>query len=480
MEELGDPARVEALKATGLLEGQDEVFQRLVDQVADVLQAPAAVISLVAGDRQRFVASRGLPEPVSDSFCRDIVETGDALVVEDARREELGVASYAGIPLVSSDGHVLGAICAIDTEPRAWTERELKLLRVLAESAVRELELRRASDEAIRARATAESQSLVLERITGGDRLPDVLELLVRTIEARSEGMLGSILLLDAEGRHLTHGAAPSLPPSYTEAIDGIEIGPTAGSCGTAAYEGRQVVVTDVATDPLWEEYRELAAEHGLAACWSTPIRSSEGTVLGTFALYYHEPRRPSAYELELIEEAVRLASVAIERGRMLARHAYDALHDPLTGLANRALLEDRLQHALAAARRSGGRVAVLFIDLNGFKEINDTRGHEAGDRALYAAGRRLLGAVRPSDTVGRWGGDEFVMAIENVAGREQVEHVIARVNHALSVEDDGEQAFSASIGVSLSGEGADTPASLLEQADRAMYRAKAEARGEG
>ena len=347
-----------------------------------------------------------------------------------------------------------------------------------ADWAQRERELLLALDEAAVHRARAESQSLVLEHITTGAPLREVLELLVHTIEARSHGMLGSILLLDSERKRLTHGAAPSLPLPYTEAIDGIEIGPGEGSCGTAAYEGRQVVVEDVATDPLWVNYRELAAEHDLAACWSTPIRSSNGEVLGTFALYYHEPRGPSPEELALIEEAVQLASLTIERGRMLARNAHDALHDPLTGLPNRALLEDRLEHALASARRSGERVAVLFIDLDGFKEINDEFGHESGDRALRAAGRRILRAVRPSDTVARWGGDEFVLVRENVSGLEDVEDLMGRIQSALRLPAEGdreEREFAASVGVALSGKPQDTSASLLQEADRAMYRAKAE-----
>ena len=250
----------------------------------------------------------------------------------------------------------------------------------------REQELEVALEEAMALRERAEAQSLVLERITTGAPLREVLELLVNTIEARSDGMLGSVLLLEEGGRTLSHGAAPSLPRAYTEAIDGLVIGPSEGSCGTAAFDDRQVVVDDIATSPLWVDYRDLAAEHGLAACWSTPIRAAGGGVLGTFALYYHEPRGPTEEELALIEEAVHLASISIERGRTLARNAHDALHDPLTGLANRALLEDRLEHALAASSRSDFRIAVLFIDLDGFKEINDERGHEAGDRALRAA----------------------------------------------------------------------------------------------
>ena len=340
----------------------------------------------------------------------------------------------------------------------------------------REQKLEAALAEATAQRERAESQSLVLERITTGAPLREVLELLVNTIEARSDGMLGSVLLLDAEGKLLTHGAAPSLPRSYTDAIDGLVIGPSEGSCGTAAYEGRQVVVEDVATDPLWENYRDLAAEHDLAACWSTPIRSSSGEVLGTFALYYHEPRGPTAEELALIDDAVHLASLSIERGGMLRRNAHDALHDPLTGLPNRALLEDRLEHALASARRSGEQIAVLFIDLDGFKAINDEHGHASGDQALRSAGRRILGAVRPSDTVARWGGDEFLLVRENVSGQTDVDELVERIEAALRMPAEGdreEREFEASIGVALSGEGLDTPAALLQKADRSMYRAK-------
>ena len=355
-----------------------------------------------------------------------------------------------------------------DGAPARWAEREQELLRAL--------------DEAATQRARIEAQNLVLERITTGASLSDVLHVMLESIEARADGLLASVLLLDEEGKCLTHGAAPSLPRSYTEGIDGTEIGPAAGSCGTAAYEGRQVVVEDIARDPLWEPFRDLAVDHGLAACWSTPIRSSTGEMLGTFALYYHEPRGPAPEELALIDDAVLTASIAIERGRMLARIAHDALHDPLTGLANRALLEDRLEHALASARRSDEHIAVLFIDLDGFKAINDEHGHEAGDRALRAAGRRVLAAVRPSDTVARWGGDEFVLVRENVSGPDDADELVERIQQALrspAVGDPEAREFAASIGVALSGgEGDDTPASLLQDADRAMYRAKGLPRG--
>jgi len=119
---------------------------------------------------------------------------------------------------------------------------------------------------------------------------------------------------LDPNASCLRHGAAPSLPLAYTEAIDGVGIGPSAGSCGTAAYRAEPVIVSDIATDPLWADYRDLASAHGLRACWSTPILSSEGSVLGTFAIYYREPRSPTPHEHNVIEQITHLASIAVER----------------------------------------------------------------------------------------------------------------------------------------------------------------------
>lgn len=167
-----------------------------------------------------------------------------------------------------------------------------------------------------KAEAMRAGQTRVLELIATGAPLEATLASLVRLIEAQTDDMLGSILLLDEEGRHLLHGAAPSLPEAYSRAIDGEAIGPAAGSCGTAAYRGEAVIVTDIELDPLWANYRDLALAHGLRACWSTPIRSYQGPVLGTFAMYYREPRSPRPEDTQVIELATHLAGIAIERRR--------------------------------------------------------------------------------------------------------------------------------------------------------------------
>jgi PAS domain S-box-containing protein len=177
-----------------------------------------------------------------------------------------------------------------------------------------------------------------LESIARGSPITEVLAGLCQTVEGLGEdGLLASILLLDSDGIHLRHGAAPSLPDAYNRAIDGVAIGPSVGSCGTAAFRGEQVVVTDIATDPLWAEYRQLADAHGLRACWSTPIRALDGQILGTFALYYNRARAPTAEHLRLAALVGRTAALIIERKRaddVRARLAaiVDSSDDEITG----------------------------------------------------------------------------------------------------------------------------------------------------
>jgi hypothetical protein len=144
-------------------------------------------------------------------------------------------------------------------------------------------------------------ENYVAAELASGDTLGDVLSRDLRAVEAAADvEMLTSILLLN--GTRLWHGAAPSLPPSYCSPIDGAEIGPRAGSCGTAAFFGRPVYVTDIDTDPLWADYREHALGHGLRACWSTPIFDDQAAVIGTFAIYHLTPRAPTLEEVKAIQ----------------------------------------------------------------------------------------------------------------------------------------------------------------------------------
>jgi signal transduction histidine kinase len=166
-----------------------------------------------------------------------------------------------------------------------------------------------------RAETLLAGEKHLLEMVARGDSLPRILDALCRLVEELASDALSSILLLE-DGNRLRHGAAPHLPQAYINAIDGAPIGPSAGSCGTAAYRGRPVLVSDIASDPLWADYRDLALAHGLRACWSSPILSSEDKVLGTFAVYYREARSPTPEQLEIIEQVTHLASIALERKR--------------------------------------------------------------------------------------------------------------------------------------------------------------------
>jgi PAS domain S-box-containing protein len=156
----------------------------------------------------------------------------------------------------------------------------------------------------------------LLEMIARGDSPALILDDLCRFVEELASGCLSSILLLDPNTNCLRHGSAPSLPTKYAEAIDGIVIGPSVGSCGTAAYRKQSVIVSDIASDPLWADFRELALAHGLRACWSTPILSSAGRVLGTFAIYYREARSPTPQDSNVIAQITHLASIALERAQ--------------------------------------------------------------------------------------------------------------------------------------------------------------------
>lgn len=166
-----------------------------------------------------------------------------------------------------------------------------------------------------RTQALLVGQSQILELAVRDEPLPKTLDELIRIVEALSSTtMLGSILLFDKENGLLRHGAAPHLPPAYNKAIDGVAVGPNVGSCGTAVHRGDAVFVEDIASDPLWADFRELALSHDLRACWSVPIATPGGKILGTFAMYHREPRRPDSADLELVDFVVRSAALLIER----------------------------------------------------------------------------------------------------------------------------------------------------------------------
>nr|WP_240655522.1 EAL domain-containing protein [Paraburkholderia phosphatilytica] len=442
---------------------------------------------------------------------------------------------------------------------------------------------------------------------------------LLTEVCSRAETLLGdgvhcSILLLDADGVHVHVGSAPSLPKEYSRALDGLAIGPRAGSCGTAIYERRLVVVEDIETDPLWADYCAIALPFGLRACWSVPFESDAGIVAGAFAVYHGRPRRPSPAEEAILRDIGRSVGLAVQRNAMVQRLAQSeehhrlvvdnlnegivvqshdgivlacnpsaqrilrapanivgqpietvlrravyedgtpmrpeerpskralasgqpqlgvtlgielvsgdmlwivenavpivkpgdagatallisftdigpvreaqrqltwlATHDSLTGLFNRAYLADRMRALLEPAANGNAsrpteRMAVLFIDLDGFKKVNDTAGHEAGDALLRNIAQRLTSCVGTHDTLARVGGDEFVIAVSDYPDAASLiklaQQVLDTIAKPLAVAGN-EYYLSASIGISLYPDDGTDALTLMRHADSAMYYAK-------
>jgi diguanylate cyclase (GGDEF)-like protein len=321
----------------------------------------------------------------------------------------------------------------------------------------------------------------ILKQINSATPLNYVLEDLTRQAEALHPEMICTILLLDEDGKHLRHGAASSMPEAYNKAVDGLIIGESAGSCGVAAYTGQRVIVEDVQQHPFWAPYQELARLGNIRACWSQPIKNYENHVMGTFAIYHKDPATPSAAELALIERYAQLAQLAIERKEYEDEISHVAFHDPLTQLPNRRLLVDRLQQALSASARTHRHGAVLFIDLDHFKTLNDSKGHDVGDLLLTEVAHRLQNPIRKGDTVARLGGDEFIVMLTDLDEDSEKSALQAKVLGEKILEtismpymlNGYEYHSTASIGISTFYGSSVTVDNLLRHADTAMYQSK-------
>ncbi|MDR7120078.1 diguanylate cyclase domain-containing protein [Rheinheimera soli] len=460
-----------------------------------------------------------------------------------------------------------------------------------------------------RAALMQQNRSRVLAMIVEQVPLKQVLDALVEGAEQMDPSASCTVLLLDEQG--LLHVAsAPHLPDEYNAAIEGLAAGYGVGSCGTAAYSGKRVIVEDVRVHPYWQPYQALVELAGISSCWSEPIKNRQGKVLGTFAIYHKEVTVPSEQDFQLICESAALAEIVIERSnaiealkrseerhRLLADHATDVIwtmdlggyftyispsaekltgypvtelmqqqmqqlvtpesyaqiklqmkkaakallegeaypdyvgeveqvckdgrrvwsevkisgmydsegkfagilgvsrdlterrkieermrymaqHDTLTGLPNRTLFADRLQKALQYAMRHQKSLALMLLDLNKFKPVNDTHGHAVGDLLLQQVAERLQCAIRSSDTVARIGGDEFIILLPQIDEShhgamvaEKIQQAIARPFdiHGLEIQ------ISCSIGLACYPEDGETDLALNKVADQRMYQQKAE-----
>ncbi|WP_020406976.1 sensor domain-containing phosphodiesterase [Hahella ganghwensis] len=461
-----------------------------------------------------------------------------------------------------------------------------------------------------------QAQQKIIEQIALGIPLPECLKTICQLIESiiGTPEAKSSILVL--KGHQLWHGAAPSLPSAYCQSIDGMTIGNNAGSCGTSAFTDKQVIVSDIEHDLLWQDFKDIALKHGLKACWSTPIFSSRKEILGSFAIYYTEVKSPHKVHLSLIDYFTHLSGLAIERhqtsdresdllvslkntnekiraitsampdqiivvdekgcyvdfygdspqlpaknpegligqvatrgmspeqtqsfmalikhvlktdevqvceyemevakgkrcfeGRFVrvkhylhespdrqhilwvARDITDkkkadlrieqlAFYDPLTDQPNRRLMTDRLQGTIDKVKRHQTIGALLFLDLDDFKRINDSLGHNVGDQLLVKVTQRLKPLLRDTDTFSRIGGDEFVIILESMEKDKNLimdqatsvsKKLLTNLSHTFHLGN-GDYRIGGSIGIKLIEDVNETTDDILKHADAAMYRAK-------
>ena len=317
-------------------------------------------------------------------------------------------------------------------------------------------------------------QQDILEAIARGQSLTSVMTNLCCRVERLAPDVVCSILRIDSGG-HLRHVASPSLPAHYCEAIDGVAIGPNVGSCGTAAFYGRAVEVIDVEIDPLWKDFKALALPLGLRACWSSPILAHDQRVIGTFAFYFRTPRGASTFERDVVATSVHLCAIAIEQWQAHEKIKQLAFHDALTQLGNRAMLKDRLGSILEAAARASKRLALLYLDLDGFKAVNDLHGHARGDDLLCQIAQKLSALATRADLIVRLGGDEFVVVCgETEKGFEAfAAELVASIGGRYHLEQGVDAVISVSIGIARFPEDGADMSTLVAHADTALYRVK-------
>ena len=316
-------------------------------------------------------------------------------------------------------------------------------------------------------------QQLILSALADEIPITEIADQLCRRVEELAPDVVASVLHIDAIG-HIHPLGGPSLPEDYSGALDGVAIGPNVGSCGSAAWFGKAALATDIGTDPRWQPYKARPLEVGLRACWSTPIKAKDGRVIGTFAFYFRECRGPSRWHQRIVEACTHLNSLAIERQESRAQIARLAYYDVLTGLPNRSHLRDLISEAIDACA-VGSHVALAFLDLDNFKDVNDTLGHSAGDELLVRFAQRLRAKIQTGDILGRLGGDEFVLILPNRDATEAAA-VASSITESLvtPIKIAARQVpMSASIGISIYPDSATDIDTLIQQADAAMYQAK-------
>jgi diguanylate cyclase (GGDEF)-like protein len=327
------------------------------------------------------------------------------------------------------------------------------------------------------------------------EQLSDVLSEFARTMvtDFAIQGILDHLVKRIVDLMPITAAGvtliAGSLDPRYVAASNGealrfekLQTELREGPCLAAYLTGQPVLVPELRTEKRFPKFAPRAVAAGLEAVFTFPLRHGDSQ-LGALDLYNGSAGALPTDSMSAAQTLADVAAAYLLNAQARAdlqlssdRASAAALHDPLTGLPNRALMLERLKHAFGRARRTGSICAVFFVDLDNFKAVNDTYGHRAGDELLIAVAGRLIGTLRPGDTVARMSGDEFVILCEDMAGEAQTDAIRARVDAALAVPLvvlGTELRVTASIGVAFTDSGDGAPERLIHDADQAMYRMK-------
>jgi len=318
-------------------------------------------------------------------------------------------------------------------------------------------------------------QTEILEALVMGEHFESISVLLCKRAEELAPGVHCSILAVTRDGR-MKPVAAPSLPQHYSDALEGLMIGPVAGSCGTAAYHGEPIEVHDISIDPLWAPYKNLALPLGLMACWSSPIKTRDGRVVATFAFYYRTKRGPTALERSIVQTCVHLCAIAIEHDEAQKRNHDLAYYDQLTGLPNRRRFDEMMSARVESKTSSFG---LLVVDIDNLKIVNDTMGHVVGDSLIQEVARRFKEIVPATSC--RLGGDEFAVLMDGCTDHVALGALAESIARAMKMpfECSGNtiipQVTIGGVVYGVDGTNADV---LRQNADFALYHAKEMNRG--
>ncbi|MFL6716484.1 MAG: PAS domain S-box protein [Burkholderiaceae bacterium] len=602
--------RLDALHSTGLLDSSSEpAFDRITRLVARALDVPIALISLVDEERQWFksrVGVNAVQTPREQAFCAHAILETEPLVVPDATTDVRfadnplvtgapDIRAYAGVPLRTRNGQAIGTLCAIDSQPRCFTQEELDTLSDLAALATKQVQMREAmersrlevnrSNAALRANAAQFEEMFDLAsvgiaqvapdggwlnvnqalcRIVGysADELqrlsfrdithPDDLHADVDLMQQLGAGQIGQYqiekryrrkggqtvwidlnvtkkssedgrleyficIIQDIDARKQTEHALAALRRNLeetvrqrTEEVLGREaelrmvIENTYDAYVSTDEEGRVITWNQraestfgwSATEAIGQPLEDLIIPEGMRARhregMARYLRTGVKIALDKRLEVPAQRKDGTPLVVELCATALHMRDRTMfsaflhditQRKAMEAEREREARHDALTGLLNRRAFMELLPQALARADRSGKPLALLFIDLDGFKAVNDTLGHEAGDAVLKHAGAVLMQSVRQTDSVVRLAGDEFVAVLENLSlsaadGHIVAEKILAKLGAPLLL-DHGKAQVSASIGMAVYAPGSDrTPSALIHEADGWMYQAKQAGKG--